>query len=89
MAGPIGLWQTVEQGVEQGVDGGEPLGGDIPDLGHRLDEGAGNEFVPAVGQQVLHRFRGRFQVELQAQDAVVVEKGLLIAGLALGQMGGP
>ena len=35
-----------------------------------------------MGEQLLDSFRGRLQVELETEDAVVQEKGLVGAGLA-------
>ena len=42
--------------------------------------------MAAVGQDLPHRFRGRFEMKLEAENAVVIEKGLTAAALALGQM---
>ena len=44
------------------------------------------QFVSAMGQQRGNAFPGRFQMKLQSQDTLIVEKSLMGTGLADRQM---
>ncbi len=54
-----------------------------------LDEGAVDQFIGTAVSQVLKGIPGGFEVELKPQDPVAVGEGLVLAGLAPGQVKGP
>lgn len=73
-----GSRQPIEQLPHGAIDGFEPMRACKHHL-RRLDEAAFDDLIGAVGDDLLGAGRRRFQVKLQADDALVVHEGLIRA----------